>query len=175
MYIFCWISVFVSFGKIIRSGIAGLYDVCEKEMATHSSILAWRIPWTKKPGRLQSMGSQRVGHDWATGTHSLMMYVCVSAKSLQSDPLWLYGAQQAPLSTDSPGKTTGVGCHVLLHGIFPTQGSNSCLLFLLHWRADSLPLAAPVKSRLCGSSIFIFLRNRHSFFNSGCKNAYSKQ
>ena len=35
-------------------------------MATRSSILAWRIPWTKAPGRLQSMGSQRAGHDWAT-------------------------------------------------------------------------------------------------------------
>ena len=35
----------------------------EKEMATHSSILAWKIPWTKEPGRLLSMGSQRVGHD----------------------------------------------------------------------------------------------------------------
>ena len=35
----------------------------EKEMATHSSILAWEIPWTEKPGSLQSMGSQRVGHD----------------------------------------------------------------------------------------------------------------
>ena len=35
----------------------------EKEMATLSSILAWRIPWTEEPGRLQSMGSQRVGHD----------------------------------------------------------------------------------------------------------------
>ena len=35
----------------------------EKEMATHSSILAWKIPWMEKPGRLQSMGSQRVGHD----------------------------------------------------------------------------------------------------------------
>ena len=35
-------------------------------MATHSSILAWRIPWTEEPGRLQSMGSQRVGHNWAT-------------------------------------------------------------------------------------------------------------
>ena len=38
----------------------------EKEMATHSSILAWKIPQTEEPGRLQSMGSQRVGHDWAT-------------------------------------------------------------------------------------------------------------
>ena len=35
----------------------------EKEMATHSSILAWRIPWTEEPGELQSMGLQRVGHD----------------------------------------------------------------------------------------------------------------
>jgi len=35
----------------------------KKEMATHSSILAWKIPWTERPGRLQSMGSQKVGHD----------------------------------------------------------------------------------------------------------------
>ena len=40
-------------------------DPLEKGMATHSSILAWKIPWTEEPGRLQSMGSQRVGHDWA--------------------------------------------------------------------------------------------------------------
>ena len=41
----------------------GQEDPLEKEMATHSSILAWRIPWTEESGRLQSMGSQRVGHD----------------------------------------------------------------------------------------------------------------
>ena len=41
-------------------------DPLEEEMATHSSILAWRIPWTEEPGRLQSMGSQRVGHDFVT-------------------------------------------------------------------------------------------------------------
>ena len=40
--------------------------VLEKGTATHSSILAWRIPWTEEPGRLQSTGSQRVGHDLAT-------------------------------------------------------------------------------------------------------------
>ena len=39
-------------------------DLLEKEMATHSSILAWKIPWMEEPGRLQSMGSQRVGHDF---------------------------------------------------------------------------------------------------------------
>ena len=38
-------------------------DPLEKEMAAHSSILAWKIPWTEEPGRLQSTGSQRVGHD----------------------------------------------------------------------------------------------------------------
>ena len=44
----------------------GQEDPLEKEMATHSSILAWRIPWTEEPGGLQSTGSQRVGHDRAT-------------------------------------------------------------------------------------------------------------
>ena len=44
----------------------GWKDLLEKEMSTHSSILAWKIPWMEEPGRLQSMGSQRVGHDWAT-------------------------------------------------------------------------------------------------------------
>ena len=43
-------------------------DPLEEEMATHFSILAWRIPWIEEPGRLQSMGSQRIRHDWATKT-----------------------------------------------------------------------------------------------------------
>ena len=47
----------------------GLEVPLEKGMAIHSSTLAWRIPWTEKPGRLQSMGSQRVGDDWETNTH----------------------------------------------------------------------------------------------------------
>ena len=41
----------------------GREDLLEKEMATHSSILAWKIPWMEEPGRLQSVGSQRVRHD----------------------------------------------------------------------------------------------------------------
>ena len=44
----------------------GWEDPLEKEMATHSSTLAWKIPWTEEPGRLQPMGLQRVRHDWAT-------------------------------------------------------------------------------------------------------------
>ena len=45
-------------------------DALEEDMATHSSILAWRIPWTEEPGGLQSTGSRRVGHDWAHTLHS---------------------------------------------------------------------------------------------------------
>ena len=47
----------------------GWEDTLEKGMASHSSILAWRIPWTEGPFRLQSMGLQRVRHDWVTNTH----------------------------------------------------------------------------------------------------------
>ena len=49
----------------------GQEDPLEKEMATHSSILVWKISCTEEPGGLQSMGSQRVGHDWATNTYLL--------------------------------------------------------------------------------------------------------
>ena len=49
----------------------GQEDPLEKGMATYSSILAWRIPWAEEPGQLQSMGLQRVGHNWVTNTHIL--------------------------------------------------------------------------------------------------------
>ena len=52
----------------------GREDLLEKEMATHSSILAWKIPWTEEPDRLQSIGSQSVGHDWLTSL-SLSTYL----------------------------------------------------------------------------------------------------
>ena len=47
----------------------GREDPLEKGMASHSSILAWRIPWMEEPVRLQSLGLQRVGHNWVTNTH----------------------------------------------------------------------------------------------------------
>ena len=60
LYVFFWGKKSISFTSPL-----------EKGMANHSSILAWRIPWTEEPGRLQSMGSQRIGHDRVTITHSL--------------------------------------------------------------------------------------------------------
>ena len=61
----------------------GQEDPLEKEMVIHSSILAWRIPWMEKPGRLQSTGSQRVGHNWVTSrTHSLTVSLCFVAQGI---------------------------------------------------------------------------------------------
>ena len=71
------------------------FHALEKEMATHSSVLAWRIPGTAEPGGLPSMGSHRVRRDW----HNL-------AAAAAAD------------------KNTAVGCHALLQGVFLTQGSN---------------------------------------------------
>ena len=70
-------------------------DPLEKEMAIHSSTIAWKIPRTEQPGRLQSMGSQRVGHDWATSLHCDVpwcSYCCIScAWGLSSYlNLWIY-------------------------------------------------------------------------------------
>ena len=64
-----------------------------------------------------------------------------------SDSLQPYGLQPARLlcPCDSPDENTGVGCHALLQGIIPTQESNPCLLHLLHWQADPLPLPPPGK------------------------------
>ena len=56
----------------------------EKEMATHSSILAWKIPWIEEPGRLQSMGSQRVGHDLATKPQKLILVITIKGFLLAS-------------------------------------------------------------------------------------------
>ena len=56
--------------------IPGREDSLEKEMATHSSTLAWKIPWTEEPCKLQSTGSQRVGHDSATSLYLLSTSNC---------------------------------------------------------------------------------------------------
>ena len=65
-------------------------------MATHSSILAWKIPWTEEPGRLQSKGSLRVGHDWAT---SLSLFTFMHwRRKWQPTPVFLPGESQGQRS-----------------------------------------------------------------------------
>ena len=60
-----------------RGSISGSGRSPGEENATHSSILAWKIPWTEEPGRLQSMGLQRVGHNWATSL-SFLSYIPIA-------------------------------------------------------------------------------------------------
>ena len=72
----------VSAGDV--GSIPGREDPLEKEMATHSSILAWRIPGTEEPGRLQSMGSHRVGEDLATKQQEKTIILRVEGEALFS-------------------------------------------------------------------------------------------
>ena len=68
------------------------FHALEKAMAPHSSVLAWRIPWTEEPGGLQSMGSRRVGHDWAT---SLSLFTFMHwRRKWQPTPVSLRGESQ---------------------------------------------------------------------------------
>ena len=74
----------------------------EKAMAPHSSTLAWRIPWMEEPGGLQSMGSRRVGHDWAT---SLSLFTFMHwRRKWQPTPVFLPG--------ESQGRRSLVGCRL---------------------------------------------------------------
>ena len=68
----------------------GWQDPLQKEMAAHSSILAWRIPWMEEPGGIQSTGSQRVGHNWATSLHFQMWlgFVLPWQGSQAGSPVW---------------------------------------------------------------------------------------
>ena len=79
----------------------GWEDPLEREMVTHSCILAWRIPWTEKPGGLWSTGSQRVRHDWAT---SLSFFLLWSSTRGHLVPLPFWGTL-APYPRVGPGKS----------------------------------------------------------------------
>ena len=75
-------------------------------MAPHSSTLAWKIPWTEEPGRLQPMGSLRVGHDWAT---SLLLFTFMHwRRKWQPTPVFLPGESQ-------PGGLLSMGLHRVGH------------------------------------------------------------
>ena len=109
--LFVWIPVFSYVKSIPRSEIAGSVNnflrksqtvFPEKAMAPHSSTLAWKIPWTEEPGRLQSMRSLRVWHDWAT---SLWLFTFMHwRRKWQPTPVFLPG--------ESQGWGSLVGCHL---------------------------------------------------------------
>ena len=83
--------------------------VSEKAVALHSSTLAWKIPWTEEPGRLQSMGSRRVGHDWVT---SLSLFTFMHwRRKWQPTPVFLPGVP----GTEEPGGLPSMESHRVGH------------------------------------------------------------
>ena len=115
----------------------------EKAMAPHSSTVAWKIPWTEEPGRLQSMGLQRVGHDWAT---SLSLFTCMHwRRKWQPTPVFLPG--------ESQGLWSLVGC---IYGVTQSwiqlkQFSSSSILYfsiygytlIYHEILKAIPICLP--------------------------------
>ena len=81
----------------------GREDPLEKEMATHSTTLAWKIPWTEEPGGIQSTGSQRVGHDWPT-----LLYFYFSLYRLQNQERTLSPLQYATVNAKEKKKKCSV-------------------------------------------------------------------
>ena len=141
------------------------FRALEKEMATHSSVLAWRIPGTGEPGGLPSMGSHRVRHDWsdlaAAAADCLLcpiskvnptvdLCACLlTCVQLFATPQT--AAHKAPLSVGFFWQEYWSGLHYLLQGILLTQGSNLWLQRLLHLQVDWLPpsqLGIPLQSSI---------------------------
>ena len=82
----------------------GWEDCLEKEMAIHSSIVAWRIPWTEEPGGLQSMGSHRVGHDWSDFTFTFHFHALEKEMATYSSVLaWRIPGTREPGGLPSMG------------------------------------------------------------------------
>ena len=84
----------------------------EKAMAPHSSTLAWKIPWTEEPGRLQSMGSLRVGHDWATSPSLFTFHFHALEKEMATHSSIL--AWRIP-GTEEPSGLRSMGSHRVRH------------------------------------------------------------
>ena len=91
----------------------GQEDPLEKGMATYSSILSWRIPWTEEPGRLQSMGLQRFGHDWVTHIFTPDAGLCIDAIWLgllrYIHCCWVYSALRTQAECNVSASNCGTG------------------------------------------------------------------
>ena len=122
-------------------------------MATHSSILAWRIPWTEEPGGLQSMGSQKVEHDWVTNT---CIYIYSFSWAFQVTQFGLV-AQLCP-TLCHPMDYSTPGFPVQVPALAQTHG---------HWVSDTIQPSYPL---LPPSPLtFSLSPGKESFFGLGCQ------
>ena len=113
----------------------GWEGLLEKEMATHCSLLAWRIPWTEEPGGLWSMGPQRVRHDWETNTFAFFSVFAFPAAAPLSLPSCIFSASRSGPEEHLPLGGCCPSGPKLPHTREPQVCSvlHACELFLLHW------------------------------------------
>ena len=152
----------------------------EKAMAPHSSTLAWKIPWTEEPGRLQSMGSRRVGHNWAT---SLSLFPSMHwRRKWQPTPVFLPGESQGQRSLVS---CLSMGSHRVGHDwsdltkkiksyVHSLYGIHQCLS--IHSEQNSISLqqslslhdleAHLLSGLISNSSSFLLLQPYWPFYHS---------
>ena len=125
----------------------GWEDPLEKAMAPHSSTLAWKIPWTEEPGGLQSMGSQRVRHDWET---SLSLSSCLLRFPSFNPPF-----------TNSLSLLRSLTEHCILHpgGSLPflPQPCSLSVFFPLHGTLHCLSFFSPIWMFILSSNIHLSL------------------
>ena len=150
-------------------------DPLEKEMAIHSSVLAWRIPWMEKSGGLQSMGSHRVGHDWSDVVVVVVVYNLVANTSkgvvflLPSDAYvrsflyLLYTLIKTLLhkSSERSSLVSGSGLNSSPLGaknpcVFTWFNNNLSFLCIDHWRRLSYLSLLFFGTRYWGGYIFLF-------------------
>ena len=111
-----------------RAWSLGQEDPLERRMATHSSVLAWRILYTEEPGGLQSLGSERVKHDWATSTSTfLLLFFRISGGTLCSFEGHIYGDGKWQSQWVLPGRH-----------LFFCLGSQTLSMKWLHFPAGRL-------------------------------------
>ena len=131
-----------------RRNVPYYNKVSEKAMAPHSSTLAWKIPWTEEPGRLQFMGSLRIRHDWAT---SLSLFTFIHwRRKWQPTPVFL------------PGESQGMGLHSQTRLKWLSSSSNNkvyiwwayCKCHPQRWKAESFSSKIRNKTRMSLLSLY---------------------
>ena len=120
-----------------KSIVKSYCNVVEKEMATHSSALAWKIPWMEEPGRLQSMGSQKVGHDWMTLLHSLHSLHALSLEKEMATHSSVL-AWRIPRTVE-PGGPWPMGSQRVGHDWSDWAHTLQCWALYCWWNQESLP------------------------------------
>ena len=155
----------------------GREDPLEKEMAIHSGTLAWKIPWTEKPGRLQSMGLQRDRHNWATSLSYFLPFSLSFLQWIQSPsfnahihfnqhqsyfraPRWL-------VIKNPPANSGDIGDTGLIPGMGRSPGGMATHSSILAWRLPQTEKPGELQS--IGSQ-----RVRHNWSNLACTQSYFK-